>query len=757
MLDTSKCTSTDDLVNRMKSVGITDDYVLKLTKKKIKGKKQIQLVLDAILAKPDEVRVKDWVDERMIGVIAKADKPTIKKGLNAVLADIVVQFKLKKLLSLISDNLHGYFSHDLIEHVVNRIQIDCNPKEIAHLFENSDAFNTKLIASEVRTIREQTTHQLMSRIEIVAMEKVSFANKARFNDEYKRLADSEEKISNENEILVACLAEINECFESGSIPKRSFLQGEKNYLVELKNHTQATDLTKYLVKKIIQVMLKRVRDYAKGTIIPRYANGMLDALVKSSFKLDSYKDLFPQARSKPRRFIYLMGETNSGKTHEALRAYTGARNGVYLAPLRLLAAEIQEQMNDNGVPCDLITGEECQFIEGAQHVSCTIETLNYENEYEVAIIDEIQMISDSQRGGHWLNAVMGVNADVIYLCGSGEVESEIKDIIGYLGDSLEIQKFDRKTTLNVHKKRVSIRKPIKNSAYIAFSGRKVEKLHRDLTKMGIKASKIYGAMPNSVRRLEAEKFRNGETDVLISTDAIAMGLNLKIENVVFTESVKYNGYEMQQITPTLAKQIAGRAGRFGMYEEGNVYTTTEMRARDAEDLIRAINSPKCSLVANKSVEFNFSALKTIRDLTGEVRLARLLKMYENNVTFDFGISHRITDLHYRLARIVDELDSNLSFTEKCKVIKTPISQDEIGIASKAVRAIADARCDGRDISNSEMKLIFGRNQNLGTQKRINDVAGWFTNTFKEMRQHHGYIEQLKDDLVTRWTISEGLS
>ena len=39
-----------------------------------------------------------------------------------------------------------------------------------------------------------------------------------------------------------------------------------------------------------------------------------------------------------RKFIALLGPTNSGKTHRAMEHLTKAGSGVYLAPLRLLAA-----------------------------------------------------------------------------------------------------------------------------------------------------------------------------------------------------------------------------------------------------------------------------------------------------------------------------------------------------------------------------------------------------------------------------------
>ncbi len=71
---------------------------------------------------------------------------------------------------------------------------------------------------------------------------------------------------------------------------------------------------------------------------------------------------------------------------------------MYLAPLRILALENYERLNREGVPCNLVTGEEELLTENARHVSSTVEKLDLDREYDVAVIDEIQMIGNSQRG-----------------------------------------------------------------------------------------------------------------------------------------------------------------------------------------------------------------------------------------------------------------------------------------------------------------------------------------------------------------------
>lgn len=139
------------------------------------------------------------------------------------------------------------------------------------------------------------------------------------------------------------------------------------------------------------------------------ASGILTALVSShipTLMADAFQTHFPQnpkdeyqeARAIRRKVYLHLGQTNTGKTYQAIQRLKQSTSGVYLAPLRILALEIFERLNEEGVPCHLLTGEEEVLIEGATHQSSTIEKLNLNQTYEVAVIDEIQMIDDSQRG-----------------------------------------------------------------------------------------------------------------------------------------------------------------------------------------------------------------------------------------------------------------------------------------------------------------------------------------------------------------------
>ena len=67
--------------------------------------------------------------------------------------------------------------------------------------------------------------------------------------------------------------------------------------------------------------------------------------------------MIEQGRMIERKFVIHVGPTNSGKTYHALQALKAAKSGVYLGPLRLFALEMFDSLNNDGFPCNLLTGQ----------------------------------------------------------------------------------------------------------------------------------------------------------------------------------------------------------------------------------------------------------------------------------------------------------------------------------------------------------------------------------------------------------------
>ena len=299
-------------------------------------------------------------------------------------------------------------------------------------------------------------------------------------------------------------------------------------------------------------------------------NIMFKAMVGDAIP-DHPKDEFTLTRLMTRKFIIHSGGTNTGKTHHALEALKKKEKGTYLAPLRLLALQVCQQLNDAGFLCSLLTGEEEMLVPNAQYVSSTIEKMTLDEVYDVAIIDEAQMISDAQRGSAWTAAVLGVRADEVHVCCSSNAVRLITRLIEECGDEFEIIEYERDIPLLVDKGSFLFPKNVQDGdALIAFSKKMVLGIASYLADNGIASSIIYGDLPPETRRKQVEAFINKETSVVVSTDAIGMGLNLPIKRIVFMENSKYDGYERRLLNAAEVKQIAGRAGRKNIYDVGYV-------------------------------------------------------------------------------------------------------------------------------------------------------------------------------------------
>lgn len=275
------------------------------------------------------------------------------------------------------------------------------------------------------------------------------------------------------------------------------------------------------------------------------------------------------------RYVLHIGETNTGKTHHALERMKAAYSGLYLAPLRLLALEVFDKLNAEGTLCSLKTGEEEKITPGANHISCTVEMFHEKEFYEVIVIDEAQMITDKDRGFSWYKAITKANAEEVHVIGSRNSKAMLMQL---LGDSvIEIHEYSRDTPLEVEPKEFHIKHIKKGDALICFSRRRVLETASRLQNDGHTVSMIYGSMPPETRKKQIEQFNTGKTKVIVATDAIGMGLNLPIRRIVFLENDKFDGTRRRLLTSQEVKQIAGRAGRKGIYNIGKVAFTSDIR------------------------------------------------------------------------------------------------------------------------------------------------------------------------------------
>jgi ATP-dependent RNA helicase SUPV3L1/SUV3 len=273
-------------------------------------------------------------------------------------------------------------------------------------------------------------------------------------------------------------------------------------------------------------------------------------------------------RRIPRRVVAHLGPANSGKTHSGLEALIAAGSGAYAAPLRMLANEayvrLVARLGTERV--GLVTGEE-RINERAPVIACTVEMLPPARR-GVIVLDEVHWAADPERGSAWTRVLWHSGADELWLAGAPDAEPLL---VAAYGEALEVVWTERLTGPLTLVGGVDIRRLEPASVVVAFSRAAVIALaSRIHAARGGSVGVLYGAMPVAARRHQIEQFVAGRTEVLVATDVLGHGVNLPCRAVIFAETSKFDGTERRDLLAWEVAQIAGRAGRFGLHEDGAV-------------------------------------------------------------------------------------------------------------------------------------------------------------------------------------------
>ena len=432
--------------------------------------------------------------------------------------------------------------------------------------------------------------------------------------------------------------------------------------------------------------------------------------------IDNPYEWFPQARKLKRKIIMHVGPTNSGKTYNALKRLESCAKGYFAGPLRLLAREVYDKFQKKGVRCNLVTGEEVivdidENGNRAGLTSGTIEMLSLSDAYDVVVVDEIQMIGDPFRGSAWTNAILGAKAKEIHLCGEKSAIPLIQSMVQMTGDDLIINEYNRLGKLIVDDQPVSIHDLKRGDCIVCFSKPVILDMKSHVEKeTGLKCAVIYGALPPETRAQEAQRFNDGEYDVVVASDAIGMGLNLKINRVIFTTTQKYDGKANVTLSDSNIKQIGGRAGRFGVGEgEGHI---TAIAKEELNVVRKAIEAPitylkKATLWPPDGLWVRYYSM-----FPDNINLLSIYRKFENDISKHY---RKTKDVERQfLLQSLDDRKTVARFFEAKKLTDNFYIQDQLrciacpttitGAPMRALRLITD------DLFAQFMKTIITRSR-----------------------------------------------
>ncbi|CAN6551662.1 unnamed protein product [Malus baccata var. baccata] len=384
---------------------------------------------------------------------------------------------------------------------------------------------------------------------------------------------------------------------------------------------------------------------------------------------------YPKARSKQRKVILHMGPTNSGKTYNALKRLESSPSGIYCGPLRLLAWEVAKRLNKAKVPCDLITGQERDEVDGAKHKAVTVEMADVTSSYHCAVVDEIQMLSCKTRGFSFTRALLGISADELHLCGDPASVPLIQEILKVTGDHVEVHFYERLSPLVPMKVPLGSFSNIRTGdCIVTFSRHKIYKLKKEIETVGKHlCSVVYGSLPPETRTRQATMFNDAssEFDVLVASDAIGMGLNLNISRIIFSTMMKFDGFEMRELTVPEVKQIAGRAGRYGSkFPVGEV---TCLNADDLSLLHSSLESPSPTL-ESAGLFPTFDLMYMYSRLHPECGLYQILEHFLENAKLSDNYFIADCEEVLKVAAVIDALP--LGLHDKYLFCISPVDMDD---------------------------------------------------------------------------------
>ena len=295
--------------------------------------------------------------------------------------------------------------------------------------------------------------------------------------------------------------------------------------------------------------------------------------------------------------------TGSGKTWLAEQAIADTlskgKRAIYLTPLRALATELVErwQQQFTGIPIGIFTGD--YGVPGkpypvpfqkAQLLIMTPERLDactrawrahwkWFPEVDLLVVDEIHLLGDQFRGarleGALLRArrlnpflrILGLSATL----GNRAELADWLDGVEYVSDwrpipiAWQIRRY-RKATEKPELLLQAIQENIAaqgRSLVFVQSRRRAEELSRWLQNAGLRTHHHHAGLKQTDRRRVEEEFRKGNTQAIISTGTLEMGLNLPVRQVILYDLQTFDGTDYRPLDVNTVWQRVGRAGRPG--------------------------------------------------------------------------------------------------------------------------------------------------------------------------------------------------
>ena len=308
--------------------------------------------------------------------------------------------------------------------------------------------------------------------------------------------------------------------------------------------------------------------------------------------------------------VILSSPTGSGKTRVFLEwaDLKKERPIIITSPIKALSNQRYRELVEKGYKVALETGDVKNIPEDYDYLCCTQEiyTNKYIDKENVTVIfDEFHYIFENpDRARAYVDGLHKSKAKNLLLCSATfgnikEFEKYIEKISGrkfyvfenheritdmHFGGDIELHNIENALVIAFSKDGIDRAVELLRTVRYKQSPEIIEKIKilsekykvsgdRVLKDLFFGIAKYHGAMLPKQKMFIEKCFEDGLIDTVVGTDALALGVNFPIENVVFAQLAKY--YE-GPISKNLFDQLSGRAGRKGYFDKGNVYYSSQL-------------------------------------------------------------------------------------------------------------------------------------------------------------------------------------
>ncbi len=460
-----------------------------------------------------------------------------------------------------------------------------------------------------------------------------------------------------------------------------------------------------------------------------------------------------------KNIVALLGPTNTGKTHIAIKKMLQFKTGIFGLPLRLLAREVFDKCVEKvgAEKVALITGEEKIIPNSAEYFICTVESMPKNKEVDFVAIDEIQMCADRERGHIFTDRLLNARGKRLTMfLGSQVMSGIIKDLI----DDVEFEKSERfsKLTYTGYKK---ISRLDRKVAIIAFSIEEVYAIAELVRRQKGGAAVIMGSLSPKTRNSQVGLYQSGDVDYLIATDAIGMGLNMDINEIYFSNLKKFDGKKTRRLNLVELSQIAGRAGRYK--NDGSFGTTGDCENLNSDEIenIEKHHLPETKMIFWRNSNLNFenpekliaslelkpnqkNLLRT-NDSVDESVLRHFLKKGANNIIY-----HKNLELLWECCQIPDF--EKKAYGQHINIIDK-VFQFLTTKKNKIPSSFMKEQCKGLEKDHGNVDLLSHRLSNVRTWSYVSNKKNWVENSDYWVQLTKNIEDKLSDKLHDELTKS----